>query len=125
MDKRDKIVKGLEKCLERGFDCGINGNECPYYDLKSNSSGNGDCIDNLMSDTLALLKEDERAIKHQSDHLDALLKAQGASDDWISRKRLKEEIQYYIAEAEWGETVNTVLGWCLEFVDNQTAVKWD
>lgn len=53
-----------------------------------------------------------------------LLKAQPC-EDWISRKRLKNEIQYYIEEAGWGKEVNKVLGWCLEFIDNQEAVKWD
>ena len=53
------------------------------------------------------------------------LKAQEPSDDWISRKRLKNEIQYYIEEAGWGEEINKALGWCLEFIDNQEAVKWE
>lgn len=55
----------------------------------------------------------------------ALLKAHEPSDDWISRKRLKDEIQYYIEEAGWGEEINKALGWCLEFIDNQEAVKWE
>lgn len=53
----------------------------------------------------------------------ALLKAQEPDEDWISRKRLRDEIQYYIEEADWGDEVNKVLGWCLEFIDNQEAVK--
>lgn len=55
----------------------------------------------------------------------ALLKEQEPSDDWISRNRLKNEIQYYIDEAGWGEEINKALGWCLEFIDNQKAVKWE
>lgn len=55
----------------------------------------------------------------------ALLKAQEPNEDWISRKRLKDEIQYYIDEAGWGDEVNKVLGWCMEFIDNQRAVKWE
>ena len=55
----------------------------------------------------------------------ALVKAQEPHEDWISRKSLKEEIQYYINEAGWGEEVNKVLGWCLEFIENQKAVKWE
>ena len=55
----------------------------------------------------------------------ALLKAQEHNEDWISRKRLRDEIQYYIEEAGWGDEVNKVLGWCLEFIDNQETVKWE
>ena len=55
----------------------------------------------------------------------ALLKAQEPNEDWISRKRLKDEIQYYIDEAGWGDDANKVLGWCMEFIDNQRAVKWE
>ena len=55
---------------------------------------------------------------------DALLEAQEPNEDWISRKRLKDEIQYYIDEAGWGDEANKVLGWCMEFIDNQRAVKW-
>ena len=55
----------------------------------------------------------------------ALLKAQEPNEDWISRKRLKDEIQYYIDEAGWGDEANKVLGWCMEFIDNQMAVKWE
>ena len=55
----------------------------------------------------------------------ALLRAQEPDENWISRKRLRDEIQYYIEEAGWGDEVNKVLGWCLEFIDNQEAVKWE
>ncbi len=55
----------------------------------------------------------------------ALLKARKPREDWISRKRLKDEIQYYIDEAGWGDEVNKALGWCLEFIDNQRAVTWN
>lgn len=55
----------------------------------------------------------------------ALLKAQAPDEDWISRKRLRDEIQYYIEEAGWGDEGNKVLGWCLEFIDNQRAVTWN
>lgn len=53
------------------------------------------------------------------------MKAQESDEDWISRKRLRDEIQYYIEEAGWSNEVNKVLGWCLEFIDNQEGVKWD
>ena len=54
-----------------------------------------------------------------------LLKTQEPNEDWISRKRLRNEIQYYIDEANWGDEANKVLGWCLEFIDNQKVVNWN
>ena len=95
-EKVIKVIEGLEHCI-------VDNNEpcnCPY-------DGDGGCIGSLMRDALALLK------------------AQEANNDWISRKRLKNEIQYYIDEAGWGEEINRALGWCLEFIDNQEAVKWE
>lgn len=66
MDMRDKTIKGLEECLSascKGFKPGVY---CPLPDEAWN----------YIRDALALLKEYERAIKFQSDRLDALLKAQ-------------------------------------------------
>ena len=97
MPDREKVINGLECCLEGLSDL------CSYKD----SDAPGGCKDELMYDTLALLKERE------------------LNEDWISRKRLRDEIQYYIDEAGWGDEVNKVLGWCLEFIDNQEAVKWE
>lgn len=71
----------------------------------------------LLDDTIALLKA---LLDDATD-----LKAKKPNEDWISRKRLRDEIQYYIEEAGWGDEANKVLGWCLEFIDNQEAVKWD
>lgn len=97
MLKREKAIKGLELC---GYQEGMpQCDSCPY-DGKQ-------CWKRLKTDALALLK------------------AQEPSDDWISRNRLKNEIQYYIDEAGWGEEINKALGWCLEFIDNQEAVKWN
>ena len=102
MADREKVISGLEHCTKHVYDCNTD-RSCPY-----NPCINGhDCIDTVMRDALALLK------------------AQEPSDDWISRKRLKNEIQYYIEEAGWGEEINRALGWCLEFIDNQEAVKWE
>ena len=40
----------------------------------------------------------------------------------INEKRLIEEIDYYIREANWGEEINEVLGWCIEWIENQPKV---
>ena len=98
MIDREKVVKGLECCAE---DC-VDG--CPYEDLDVEG---WNCTTLLCRDALELLK------------------AQEPDKDWISKKRLQDEIQYYIDEAGWGEEINKALGWCLEFIDNQEAVKWD
>lgn len=106
MTNMEKVLHGLSSC---GNDYGIPNicevTECPYR-------GTGAfCSNNLAHDANMLISE--------------LLKAQEPCEDWISRKRLKDEIQYYIDEAGWGDEVNKVLGWCLEFIDNQGAVKWE
>lgn len=103
MIDREKVIKGLEHCLEIEGDGSCVG--CPYDD--DCFSENVECSEPMMRDALALLK------------------AQEPNEDWISRKRLRDEIQYYIDEAGWGDEVNKVLGWCLEFIDNQEAVKWE
>lgn len=108
MDNLEKVLHGLGSC---GYCdgipnvCGVT--ECPYQ------SESPWCTHYLAHDAGELIGE--------------LLKAQERepSEDWISRKRLKDEIQYYIDEAGWGEEANKVLGWCLEFIDNQQAVKWE
>ena len=41
----------------------------------------------------------------------------------IDGDALKEEIDYYIREAGWGETRNETLRWCLEFIDNQPIIE--
>lgn len=103
MTDREKVIKGLGKLHENCgcvavHDCDCK--TCPYERV------NG-CCDQIVVDALALLK------------------AQEPNEDWISRKRLRDEIQYYIDEADWGDEVNRVLGWCLEFIDNQEGVKWE
>lgn len=108
MCDRDKVLHGLNSC---GYCdgipnvCGVT--ECPY------ERDSPWCTHYLARDAGELIGE--------------LLKAQKQepNEDWISRKRLKDEIQYYIEEAGWGEEVNMALAWCLEFIDNQQAVKWD
>lgn len=103
MIDREKVIKGLECCATnrlRREDC--EAMDCVYLELE----GHG-CIHQLIRDALALQK------------------AQEPNEDWISRKRLKDEIQYYIDEAGWGDEANKVLGWCMEFIDNQMAVKWE
>lgn len=104
----EKVIKGLELCLtptesSEYDDMEVCHAECPYF----RAYNMGDCVRALAKDALALLK------------------AQEPNEDWISRKRLKDEIQYYIDEAGWGDEANKVLGWCMEFIDNQMAVKWE
>jgi len=99
---REKVIKELECCVSLNH----NGSKCANCDY-ADEFRNGDCETYLLSDALALLK------------------AQEPDEDWISRKRLRDEIQYYIEEAGWGDEVNKVLGWCLEFIDNQDKVKWE
>lgn len=66
MPDREKVIKALKCCHQiHQTECF----KCPY------SRGNG-CTYALMGDLLALLKEQERAIKYQSDRLDELLDKQ-------------------------------------------------
>lgn len=101
MIDKEKVINGLE-CLaaQKGRVHTCTPFDCQYTDLHT-------CFAEIAKDALALLK------------------AQEPNEDWISRKRLKDEIQYYIDEAGWGDEVNKVLGWCMEFIDNQRAVKWE
>lgn len=41
----------------------------------------------------------------------------------IDAEALKEEIDYYIREANWGDEANKVLNWCKEFIDNAPTVE--
>lgn len=52
MTKKEKVIKGLEICAER-----FCGSDCPYYH-RSQMTG-GVCSAALMSDALAILKEQE------------------------------------------------------------------
>lgn len=112
MPNINRIIRGIECCLTMLHDKGCEKSDCnlcPYneHDVDKEEENNLYCIANLFED------------------LHGLLKVQEPNEDWISRKRLKDEIQYYIDEAGWGDEVNKVLGWCMEFIDNQRAVKWD
>lgn len=113
MPDREKIIKGLKCCKasgaiatgELGICCGDECRiECPYSEKDEIPC---DCVDRLADDVITILKVQEPC------------------EDWISRKRLKDEIKYYIDEAGWSEEVNKALGWCLEFIDNQKAVTWN
>ena len=101
MTVMENVIKGLMVCFTR-ISC--KGKGCPY---ESEYERSRLCQAHLRDDALALLK------------------AQEPNEDWISRKHLKDEIQYYIDEAGWGDEANKVLGWCMEFIDNQMAVKWE
>lgn len=69
-DIREKVIRGMECCMSgqpEGLGC--DRVPCPYHDIE-------DCEGALHCDALALLKEQERAIKYQSDRLDELLDKQ-------------------------------------------------
>ena len=56
MVNREKVIKGLEECNQYGSNC----KACPYYDPEDD----GGChSEELMSDALELLKEQEKEIK--------------------------------------------------------------
>ena len=40
----------------------------------------------------------------------------------IDASKLKETLDYYIAEAGWGPGVNEVLGWVKEFIDAEPTI---
>lgn len=40
----------------------------------------------------------------------------------IDADKLKDDIDYYIKEAEWGEEANKHLEWCKEFIDSQPTI---
>lgn len=40
----------------------------------------------------------------------------------IDANKLKETLDYYIAEAGWGPGVNEVLGWVKEFIDSEPTI---
>lgn len=53
MPDREKVVRGLEVCTVNGTSC----NGCPYYGLVETIG----CVNSIMEDALALLREQERA----------------------------------------------------------------
>ena len=67
MADREKVIKGLFACAYK--DC----RSCPYWGTGSHGSS---ACKTLAADALALLKEQEKAIKYQSDRLDELLDKQ-------------------------------------------------
>lgn len=40
----------------------------------------------------------------------------------IDADKLKDDIDYYIKEAEWGEEANKHLEWCKEFIDSRPTI---
>ena len=65
MTEREKVIKGLECCLNTGeFDeCTEN---CPYFTKKL---GEGVCSENMMRDALSLLKEQKSGWISVDEHL--------------------------------------------------------
>ena len=65
------VIRGLEACLTLK-EVLVCDEGCPYY-----HEGKGfDCMNTLMRDAAILLREQEKAIKYQSDRLDELLEPQ-------------------------------------------------
>ena len=117
MDREElnTLITALTNC--ESAEDGACPEDCPMKDDEWKREGRAACralVDDEIIVPAALIR---RTV--------ALLKSQEPNEDWISRKRLKDEIQYYIDEAGWGDEANKVLGWCMEFIDNQRAVKWN
>lgn len=68
MTDRENVIKALEEAIQHyeRYSGDEYGREYDFARVEVET----------LEDAIVLLKEDERAIKHQSDHLDALLKAQ-------------------------------------------------
>ena len=83
MPDREKVIKGLEMCTSQGK---CSPDNCTYYDRPDNASGI--CWDRLMTDALALLKEQdsekERIMKviwdalHEGFSIDTIV-----DQDWV------------------------------------------
>ena len=61
---RDKVIKGIECCIDyaqrvKDLINDVPCEGCPYVALKSIAVGQGDCIDSLFKDAIALLKAQE------------------------------------------------------------------
>ena len=61
MMNRQKVIKGIDICLQR-FRCG---EDCPYYNYEKIG-----CMEQLREDALELLKEQEEQIKNRDESLE-------------------------------------------------------
>lgn len=64
MTEREKVIKGMEYCIDyaqrvKDLINDVPCEGCPYAALKPIAVGQGDCIDSLFKDALALLKAQE------------------------------------------------------------------
>ena len=78
MSDREKVIKGLEMCISP-YECSPD--DCPYYIRPNNESGL--CWDRLMTDALALLKEQEPRVMKLED-----VKAFGWDYCYLEEERL-------------------------------------
>lgn len=78
MPDMEKVLKGLEMCTADL--CKVDKSECPYCDYDAKEI----CIDRIMSDALALLKEQDTV-----DHALSVLREHGWKED---RQHLQTEI---------------------------------
>ena len=82
MPDREKVIKGVEHCFHGQECCGDI--ECPYYiEHLSDSCCLEECQENLKTDVIALLKEQQQQIWELQDQVEYLadkLKEQDAQD---------------------------------------------
>ena len=96
---RDKVIKGMECCIDyaqrvKDLINGVPCDGCPYVALKPIAVGQGDCIDSLFKDALALLKAQEPRVMTAADFdNNPNTDSQGFLPAWIEYRR----------DDEWGE----------------------
>lgn len=98
MPDREKVIRGLECCIVHDPDAKRNCVECPY-----NHEGiitNAPCANGLMSDALALLKEQEARVMTAEEVIH--------SNDWI-----------------WYQWKNTHCGWTIAVNCDGKWIEWE
>lgn len=109
MTEWEKVVRGLECCIVRDPDAKRNCVECPY-----NHEGiitNAPCANGLMTDVLALLKEQEEGVT--------------PIESTTEQKKFADRIGFAISEF-WCGACHFNLVSCPKFCPNcGKKVKWD
>ena len=75
MKDRETVIKGLTACTQKDAACE---GSCPYY-RDGTEWGDGECVDEMMRDALALLKEQEG---DEIPFTDAAAPGEAAEDFW-------------------------------------------
>ena len=82
MKDRQTVIKGLTACTQKDAACEGN---CPYY-RDGTEWGDGECVDEMMLDTLALLRADPDQEQQKDDDglpfADAVPPGEAAYDFW-------------------------------------------